>query len=198
MVSSPNTDPSFQPNMMLHKAIQFGAVAHAGQFRKGTTVPYIVHPFEVAQILTAAGAEMPVICAGLLHDTVEDTQITIENITLEFGEDVAALVAGASEDKSKTWHERKQHTLDYLSSEATVRELMLACADKLSNMRSIAEDYSIVGDALWDRFNQGKDAQKWYYSGLTEALKRLQDYDMYREFVALYQQVFAEGSVRHG
>jgi len=96
---------------MIHKAIQFATLAHKNQFRKGTNIPYIVHPFEVAQILTDAKCNEEVIIAGLLHDTVEDTDVAIGQIEQEFGHYVAELVSSCSEDKSQSWEERKQHTI---------------------------------------------------------------------------------------
>lgn len=177
---------------LIHQAITFATVAHMGQTRKGTRIPYIVHPYEVAQILTAAGADPAVICAGLLHDTVEDTGTSLEDIRNLFGDQVAALVDGASEDKSKTWQERKQHTIDYLAHDADLDELLLACADKLSNMRAMALDYATIGDQLWERFNAGKNQLSWYYGSLTEVLEPLHHYEMYWEFVNLYQEVFVK------
>ena len=97
---------------MIHEAIIFAALAHEGQKRKGTDVPYIVHPFEVAQILTKAGASESVICAGLLHDTVEDTEVTLEEIRQKFGGEVAGMVSVMTEDKSLSWEERKQKAVE--------------------------------------------------------------------------------------
>lgn len=179
-----------EQHMLIHQAITFATVSHMGQTRKGTRIPYIVHPYEVGQILTAAGADTEVICAGLLHDTVEDTEASLEDIRTVFGDRVAALVAGASEDKSKTWRERKQHTIDYLAKEASEEELLLACADKLSNMRAIALDYAEFGDQLWTRFNADKQQQSWYYGALTDVFEPLHHYDIYWEIVNLYQEVF--------
>ena len=95
----------------IHNAIIYAAKKHEGQVRKGTDTPYIVHPMEVMQILTAAGCGEDVIVAGILHDTVEDTDATLEEISALFGEKVARLVAHESEDKSKTWRERKSATI---------------------------------------------------------------------------------------
>ena len=181
-----------ETQMMIHQAITYATVAHMGQTRKGTLIPYIVHPFEVAQILTAAGADAEVICAGLLHDTVEDTDASLEDIRTLFGDKVASLVDGASEDKSKTWQERKQHTIDYLAKEADLDELLLACADKLANMRAMAHDYAAIGDQLWERFNAGRNQLSWYYGSLTEVLEPLHEYEMYWELVNLYQEVFVK------
>ena len=113
---------------------------------------HIVHPFETAQILTEAGCEAGVICAGLLHDTVEDTETTIEEINIEFGERVACLVALCSEDKGDSWEGWKEHTLAQLQSgNMAMDELLLVCADKLSNLRSIAEDFIYLGRKFVER-----------------------------------------------
>ncbi len=178
-----------QCNLLVHRAIRFAALAHSGQTRKGTDIPYIVHPFEVAQILTAEGAAERVIAAGLLHDTLEDTATTREDILCEFGESVLQLVLGASEDKSLSWEARKQHTIDLLAT-AGREEQLLALSDKLSNLRSIAVDYAASGNALWSRFNRGPAQQRWYYLSLRDALRALADTNAYREFCALADAVF--------
>lgn len=178
---------------MIHKAIEFAAVAHQGQTRKGTDIPYIVHPFEVAQLLTAAGADESLIAAGLLHDTLEDTAITAEDILNAFGGEVLRLVRSNSEDKSKSWEARKRHTLEYLKLHATYEEALLALADKLSNLRSIASDFQTFGDKVWQRFNRGAGQQGWYYRGLKESLAILGDSPMYEEFCVLVEDVFGNG-----
>ena len=104
-----------------------------------------------------------------------------------FGSHIAELVAGASESNRNvpgiTWEERKQHTIDYLKT-ASKEVKMIACADKLSNMRSIFKDYRDIGNKVWDRFNAGYDKQKWYYINLVKSLKTLslEEYRMYYEF----------------
>ena len=115
-------------NMKLHKAIAFASVAHAGQYRKGTNIPYIVHPFEVAQILSEAGAEEDIICAGLLHDIIEDTSYTATDLEKEFGKRVSELVLACTQECEGCWEQRKQHYLDYLTREATL-DTMIFDAD---------------------------------------------------------------------
>lgn len=176
-------------NLLVHRAIRFAAIAHAGQTRKGTDIPYIIHPFEVAQILTAEGAVENLIAAGLLHDTLEDTTTTREDILCEFGERVLSLVLSASEDKSLSWEARKQHTIVSLAT-AGREEQLLALSDKLSNLRSIAADYAASGNALWARFNRGYAQQRWYYLSLRDALHALTDTAAYREFYVLTDAVF--------
>lgn len=80
----------------IEKAKEFATRVHEGQVRKGSGVPYIEHPEKVAKILTDMGASEDVICAGWLHDTVEDTDVTLEQVISEFGEYVGELVAGTN------------------------------------------------------------------------------------------------------
>lgn len=164
---------------MIFTAIQFAAKAHSGQYRKGTNIPYISHLINVVKILCEYHCKEEVIVAGILHDVVEDTPVTIDEVEAGFGPGVAFLVRGATElqkiDKTRSasdresWRERKQHTLDFIRNDATPDQLLVSAADKLDNLRAIGDDYRRLGEELWSRFNAGKEEQKWYYSGLAEA-----------------------------
>lgn len=179
--------------MSISKAIEFSAKAHDGHFRKGSKIPYITHPFEVAKILgeTVDPEENEaLICAGLLHDTVEDTDTSLETIRREFGEAVADLVASDSENKELPWEKRKQNTIDFIKNEATREMQMLACADKLANLRSVKADYTKIGEDVWDIFVRGKEKQAWYYKGVLEALAPLADLAMYQELKVLIGEIF--------
>lgn len=177
-------------NATCGSAIRFAVAAHAGQTRKGSSEPYITHPTEAAIILAQMGADDELIAAGLLHDTLEDTGTTAEELEEAFGKHVLTLVQSDSENKALSWEERKQATLDALQS-AGREEQMLALADKLANMRSIAKDFSDIGDALWQRFNRGYEQQKWYYTGLHTALGALTGLAAYAEFGQLINSVFS-------
>ena len=121
---------------LIHDAIIFATLKHAGQLRKGTGVPYITHPMEVMQILSENGSCENVIVAGILHDTLEDTNTTPAEILEHFGEAILKIVSAESEDKSKTWKERKQTTINNLDN-ASLEEKSVCLADKLSNLRSM-------------------------------------------------------------
>lgn len=157
---------------MIDDAMDFAAKAHAGQLRKGTRRPYIVHPIEVADIVSSMTKDEEVICAAVLHDTVEDCKgITFDILKLRFGARVADMVAQESEDKSLSWEERKGATITRLKN-APVEVQMIGLADKLSNMRDIDRDYPVAGDDLWKRFRmQSKSALAWYYKGIRDVLK---------------------------
>lgn len=182
-----------QDNARLSQAIIFATERHAHQLRKGTTLPYILHPLETMQILSNMQADIDLQIAGLLHDTIEDTGTTAAEITALFGDDVATLVSHHSEDKNKSWLERKTQALAALQA-ADDRLKMLVLADKLSNLRSIARDYKRLGDGLWQRFNAPKEKQAWYYNGIVDTLAELEQYvetvDAYQELLGLYKDVF--------
>ncbi len=163
---------------MLFAAIEFAARAHTGQYRKQTKIPYIVHPLAVAQLLIEAECSDEVAVAGLLHDTVEDSPVTLEDIRSVFGDNVAGLVAGATEpEKVHRWEVRKQHTLDSLA-EASHEVLQLICADKLHNIRSIRKDIQQHGEQqVWSRFSRPKDKQKWYFQKMLAGLRVAMDGD---------------------
>lgn len=179
---------------MFQEAVEFATKAHEGQIRKGTKKPYIVHPIEVAEIVAAMTSDEEVLCAAVLHDTIEDcTGVTEETIRSRFGERVAALVAGESEDKTKTWEERKGTTIRNLKTES--RELqMIALADKLSNMRDIDRDYPVLGESLWMQFRMhSKHAIGWYYKGVMESLQKdFQDVPAFQEYCRLVKKHFGD------
>ena len=182
-------------NGMLEQAIAFAMEAHMGASRKGTKRPYILHPIETLQILASMNADTNLMIAGVLHDTLEDTDVTLLDIYDRFGVDVAALVNGHTEDKRKIWYVRKLTTVSALPSE-NVRQKALAMADKVANMRNMLIDYKRIGEELWGRFNAPKHLQAWYYSKLIDGLYEMQNYpetaDVYWEMTALYKDLFVE------
>ena len=184
-------EPSKKANVSLkiRDAIVFATLKHQGQKRKGTDIPYIVHPMEVMQILLENGCNEDVVIAGILHDTLEDTDTTQQEIEEKFGRAVLDIVLSESEDKSKSWEERKQHTVDVLKSESL--ETQLVClADKLSNAKSMYADLQTQGEKLWARFNASKDKIAWYYKSIVSALSGLSEYKMYEELKTVVQSLF--------
>ena len=160
-----------QATPLIFKAIEYAAAAHAGQYRKGTAVPYIVHPLNAARMLLLAGCEEHVAAAAVLHDVLEDTDRTFEDVERAFGSRIARLVANASEpDRLATWEERKRHTIAFLG-EADEETLLVAVADKLDNIRSIREDLGLRGEVAWKRFKRGREDQMWYYRSLADVFR---------------------------
>ena len=181
---------------LLDRAIIFAVRAHAGTERRGKGFPYIVHPMEAVEIVATMTPDQELLAAAALHDTVEDTDVTVDQIRAEFGDRIANLVAAESDafvegvSEEDSWHARKQAAIDRLAK-APHDAKMVALGDKLSNMRAIARDYAVQGDALWNLFH-AKDPKDhaWHYRGLADSLRELQDTFAFREFESLINQVF--------
>ncbi len=175
---------------MIKKAAEFAAKAHEGAVRKGSNIPYIVHPYEAAVIVAGLTADPEVIAAALLHDVIEDAGVTYECIREEFGERVANLVKSESEDKTRSWQERKQATIDHMGH-ASRDEKIICLGDKLSNLRSMTADWLAMGDAVWLKFREkDKMKQAWYYRGILEQLSEFQGEQAYAEYIRLFHTVF--------
>lgn len=150
---------------MIQKAAEFAAHAHAGALRKGSKLPYIVHPREVAMIVAMMTDDPEVIAAAYLHDVMKDAGVRYEELEEQFGKRVADLVRSESENKALTWKERKQATIDRMK-QAPKDVKMIAFGDKLSNLRSTTTDYLIMEK------NSGRNSTKrtsGCMHGITEA-----------------------------
>lgn len=181
---------------LLDRAIMFAVRAHAGTERRGKGFPYIVHPMEAVEIVATITPDQELLAAAALHDTVEDTDVTIEQIRDEFGDRVASLVGSETDvvfegrSEKDSWHDRKQAAIDRLAK-VSYDAKIVAMGDKLSNMRAIARDYAVQGDALWDLFHVNDPKEhEWHYRGLADSLRDLQDTFAFREFEMLIDQVF--------
>lgn len=166
----------------------FALNVHGGQTRKDGK-PYITHPFSVAMELAKNGANDELICAGLLHDTIEDGGVTPDELKREFGEEVLRLVLFDTENKKLSWKERKNATL--LALENCDRKCaMLICADKLSNIRDLADGLKDEGKSFWNKFKYGRDRQEWLFCEYVEVLSRLSNLKMYDELKQAVETVF--------
>ena len=184
---------------LLNDAVAFAASSHAGQFRKGTKLPYIVHPMEAAAICASFTDDVEVLAAAVLHDTVEDTNVTIQQIEDMFGIRVANIVASDSEDERdgvpapETWKMRKAENIGQIASAVDIGVKMVCLGDKLSNIRAIQRDFGALGNALWERFNQSDPAeQAWYYSTIADELEcDLGDTEAWHEYRERVDSVFS-------
>lgn len=162
-------------DLKILEAIELAFRKHEGQLRKGTRFPYVIHPLGVMRLLLMEQAYDPgitddVVIAGVLHDAVEDTDTTLDEIEKLFGLEVRRLVSTASEpeelkrdpNQKETWKERKLHTIKHLRTLDKPAKI-LSCCDKLDNARSMNDDYALVGNELWERFNAPKEDIFWYY-----------------------------------
>lgn len=180
-------------------AVLLAAKAHVGDVRKGTDIPYFIHPMEAALIALDMTEDSDIICGAVLHDVVEDTEYTVEDIKLQLNERIAELVGGETENKrpdkrkEDTWKIRKEEFLNHLQ-QASKDSKIITMSDKLSNMRALHRDFQAIGDELWQRFNQ-KDTklQEWYYREIAERTKsELKDTQSWKEYVQLCDLVFSK------
>ena len=175
--------------MQLMDAITFATKKHDGQRRKVDQLPYISHPYRVAMLLIQQGYPEHIVIAGLLHDVVEDTETTLDEIKEKFGEKVASLVDFASEpDKTLAWEDRKLHTIQAIK-QAPIEAKLVVCADKIDNLTSILENEKKLGTQIWDSFKKGRDSQQWYYNNIYASLtENTNETDMPHLFM-IYKQL---------
>lgn len=130
-----------QATSLIHFAADFATEKHQGQFRKNSKKqPYVDHPMQVMAILDKYGVEDPeILSAAILHDVVEDTDTTIEEIERFFGKRIASIVAEVTDDKSLPKVERKKLQLSSMS-EKSLAARMIKIADKYDNTRDLLTD----------------------------------------------------------
>ena len=185
---------------LVSEAIVFAAKAHDGMRRKKSEAPYILHPMEAAVIVGTMTDDQHLIAAAALHDVVEDTGVTIEEIEEKFGKRVRELVQAETEDKreelppSATWRIRKEESLEELKNAEDIAVLMVWLGDKLANMRAIYRDFKVEGNAMWQRFNQKDPAQQaWYYRSIVTLTQRLDYTSAWLEYKTRTELVFGKG-----
>lgn len=177
---------------LLDRAVCYAVRAHAGTQRRGKGFPYIVHPLEAVAIVATVTSDQELLAAAALHDTVEDTDATVEDIRREFGGRIASLVTDETDPfpPQTPWRVRKQAAIDRVAK-ASRDAKIVALGDKLSNMRAMALDYEALGESLWSRFHaDSPDDIAWYYRGQLEALRELEGTAPFREFETLINQLW--------
>ena len=182
---------------VLEEAILFATKAHEGQVRKMAKTPYILHPLEVAAIISTITSDLETMAAGVLHDTIEDCDVDPRVIKRKFGARVSALVQSETEDRlsarppAETWMARKEESLLMLKHTNDMAVKIMWLGDKLSNIRSFYRAYQKDGDKIWEGLHQ-KDPkmQEWYYRTIAEYLADLSDTEAYKEYVRLVDGVF--------
>jgi (p)ppGpp synthase/HD superfamily hydrolase len=170
-------------------------VAHRQQTRKGSGLPYVVHPIHVSVILLRHGFSMESAISGLLHDVVEDQGYDLAAIRGRFGARVADMVEALSERKSdddgarRPWEVRKREALQQIR-EASREAVAVKCADTLHNAHSFVQDLRREGAGVWQRFNRGPQSQLSYYRRvLGVAEERLGAHPLVAELAAAVAQL---------
>jgi len=176
-------------------AVIFASQMHDGMLRKGTELPYIVHPAEVMAIASALTGDPEILAAAILHDVIEDCGVTEAELTERFGARVTRLVLSETQksngDPFATWDARKKEAIARIARGGRSVKL-IALADKLSNMRAIHRDYDRDSDTMFLRFHQhDKRRHAWYYRSMVSLLKdEFGDTDAWRELSGHVEHVF--------
>ena len=181
----------------LDDAIEFATKKHTEQTRKRENTPYILHPLEAAAVAAELTKDEDILIAAVLHDTVEDTDTSIDEVREKFGNRVAELVESETENKredlppEETWEIRKKESLEHLKNSTDPAVKILWLSDKVSNIRTLYRLYQKEGDALWNHFNM-KDIKKqaWYYKTVAELLSDLEDTLPYQEYKQIVDYIF--------
>jgi GTP pyrophosphokinase len=183
------------------EALVYASKAHGEQKRKGTEIPYVAHLLGVCSIALEYGADEDEAIAALLHDAVEDAggQARLEDIRGRFGEKVADIVAGCTDADvipKPPWRERKERYIEHVVN-ASASVQLVSAADKLHNAQAILRDLRVHGDALWSRFNGGKEGTLWYYRALVKAFRKSPLVDELDRVVTEIERIAARRDVAH-
>jgi guanosine-3',5'-bis(diphosphate) 3'-pyrophosphohydrolase len=159
---------------LLERALRIAATAHQDQQRKASGLPYITHPVAVAMLLQAYGfSDEQILAAALLHDVVEDTQVSLDDLAGEFPAAIVDLVGHLTERKldpmggKRPWEDRKREHLVHIAV-APLAARAIVLADKLHNLRTMSYDLD-EGQEVSTRFNAAFERLVWYYESMIEA-----------------------------
>ncbi len=187
---------------LINKAMIFAANKHDGQLRKIVNTSYILHPAEVGAIIASITDDEDIIAAGILHDTIEDTEANFKEIEAEFGDRVAWYVMSETENKysgqnpEDTWKRRKEDSLKEIAATDDINIKIIWLGDKLSNLRSMRLTYLKEGDNLFNYFHQkDKKMHEWYYRTLASYLTELDYTDAYKELMDAINLIFGEEKI---
>jgi (p)ppGpp synthase/HD superfamily hydrolase len=175
------------------QALVYAAIVHAGQYRKGTEIPYLAHLLGVASIALEYGADEDEAIAALSHDPVEDAGGVerLGDIKSRFGDNVAEIVNDCTDAyvvPKPPWRERKEKYIEHIA-QASKSARLVSAADKLHNARSILKDYRVDGETLWSRFNGGRDGRLWYNRALVEAFRSIENDDLINELDRVVSEI---------
>ena len=174
--------------MLYEKALKIAASAHKNQVRKHDGSPYIVHPVMVAHILSSYNFPEEVIAAGLVHDVLEDSELTEEVLREELGDVVTDIVTAVSEQTDLPWEERKQkYVQDVVSKNESV--WAVSVADKVHNAQNLTAHYEIVGSSIWENFNRGKEKKIWFEELLHTELSKVWRHPLLDRYKDLIEQM---------
>jgi (p)ppGpp synthase/HD superfamily hydrolase len=162
-----------------NRALVYAVTLHRGQARKGRNVPYASHVLGVASIVIEEDGTETQAIAALLHDAVEDQDVSLEDIRERFGDAVATIVEACTDSSGPDkppWEERKRAYIAHLP-QAPAEALLVSVADKVHNARAILLDLRSEGVGVFERFSGKRDGTLWYYRTLVTTYRSLPGFD---------------------
>lgn len=175
---------------IVEQATQIAVDAHRDQRRKTDDTPYVAHPLAVARILDKAGFSDVVVVAGIVHDVLEDTSVTEQELRNKLGDEIVDIVTAVSEDKNLEWEARKEQYVQQVAN-ASEGTRAVSVADKIHNLKSLVDGYNTQGSAIWQKFNRGKEKKLWFEFLLLNTLKKTWQHSLLDEYEHLLNQVSA-------
>jgi len=173
---------------LLEKAHRLMLKAHGQQVRKTDGSPYVVHPMMVAKKLARLNFHDEVIAAAMIHDVLEDTDITEQQLRQELGDEVVDIILPLSENKKLEWEERKKKYITDVKNAGHATKAV-SIADKIHNLESVIETHKTMGPAIWTKFNRGKEQKMWFEKEMLKSFQESWDHPMIAEYEKLLQQV---------
>lgn len=173
---------------IVEKAMRLAVRAHEGQHRKESDLPYISHPFMVALILAQHNFSDTVLAAALVHDTVEDTSVSMDDVRSELGEEVAALVEPVTHDDTLSWEEKKEKYIETVK-DSSVEVKAISVADKIHNAQSFIAGYEAQGSEMWKHFNRGREKKLWFEEAMLQMLQEVWQHPLVDEYAALVEKM---------
>ncbi len=175
---------------LIEKATLLALRAHDGQMRKDAPIPYIVHPIHVGVILARHGFPDVVVAAGIVHDAVEDTPVTIDGVVQELGQEVADIVAPVTHDDTLSWEDKKRAYIESVrqSSEAVKA---VSIADKIANAESLIQAHAREGEVVWRHFNAGREKKLWFENAMLEMIRSEWEHPLVDEYAKYVEKMNA-------
>lgn len=175
---------------LIEKAFRFAELKHRGHTRKGEDVPYLTHLVTVAVRLAQLGFSEEVIAAGLVHDAVEDTEATLEEVRAELGDAVADLVAVVTYDDALSWEDKRVAYAEAVRN-APEGAKAISIIDKIHNAESILVSYAQEGAKVWDKFTKGKEVKIAFEESMLKVFEDSWEHPLIDEYRSLIEQLKA-------
>lgn len=169
---------------LVETASQVAFVAHTGQTRKDSGSPYVIHPYMTALKLARHGFSETVAAAAIVHDVLEDTGVTEDQLRELLGEEVVTIVRALTEDKSLVWEKRKELYIESIRN-APDAVKAVSIADKIHNLESLLAAHAVQGPAVWKLFNRGRESKAWFEHTLLSAVQATWSHPLVDEYAQL-------------